>query len=191
MKRHFVSRSIVVTAVLCIAALSAQADAVTTTISSTLSGSPGSTLTVTGDLANNDPSNTYYFITDLFPELDSPLTAGDLIIIDGLFGLGPASISPAGSSDSTLSGLDLFTLQIAEGTAPGTYGGEFQLWGDTDGSNCSPGDGICQLLSTVDFSVDITAAVVPTPEPSAFVLYPFGLLLIGALRFGQKFRQAI
>ena len=154
----------------CIAA-TAQADTVGITGTSPLSGLPGDTLTVTGDLTNSDPSNAYYFVADEFPSLDPALiNPNDLIITNAAFGFGPASLDPAGS----LSGVDLFTLQIASGVLPGSYGGVFQLYGDTDGSNCSPGSSGCLLLSTLDFTVNV-ASPVATPEPGTILLVCSGL----------------
>jgi hypothetical protein len=148
------------------------ADTVGITLSSPLAGSPGDTITVTGDLTNNDSANAYYFIADEFPSLDPALiNPTDLIILNATFGPGPASIAAGG----TLSGVDLFTFQIASSALPGSYSGVFQLYGDTDGSNCSPGDGDCVLLSTLDYSVNVSR-VTPTPEPGTFSLVMLGLL---------------
>jgi hypothetical protein len=157
------------------------ADAVGITLTSPLSGFPGATLTVAGNLANNDLTN-YFFIADEFPVLNSALTnPTDLVVANATFGIPPFTFgSPSILAAASLSAVDLFTVQIATTAQPGSYAGVFQLYGDTGGSNCSPGLD-CSLLSSQDFTVNV-AAPVSTPEPSTWLLLGSSLATLAFLR---------
>jgi PEP-CTERM motif len=151
---------------------SLQASPINITITSSLSGSPGDTLTVTGNLTNNDAVD-YFFIADEFPVLDPVLTPNDLVVTNATFGISPFTFGSASiTAGATLLGVDLFTLQLAGAALPGSYVGTFQLYGDTDGSACSPGID-CLLLSSLDFNVNV-AAPSATPEPSSWLLFGLG-----------------
>ncbi|MGO9991143.1 MAG: VPLPA-CTERM sorting domain-containing protein [Steroidobacteraceae bacterium] len=134
----------------------------------TVTGSPGDTITVFGNLTNNT-SNALYFGNDAV-NLTAPstvATASDDIILNGLLGTGPTSIA----AGATLTSVDLFSVQILGGS--GTYSGNsFQLIGGTDAVGCANGSSDCNnLLGTANFSI----YVAPVPVPAAGWLMLSGL----------------
>jgi hypothetical protein len=150
-----------------------RADMVSISINTPVTGSPGTDITVFGNLTNNTTS-TQYFGNDAI-NLTAPstvATASDDIILNGLLGSGPASIA----AGATLTNVDLFTVQIVGGS--GTFAGNtFQLIGGTDATGCANGASDCNtLLGTANFSVNVPASV---PLPAAVWLLISGLAGLG------------
>lgn len=135
---------------------SAKADGVTLTLSS-VSGTPGSTVTVDGTITN-DSSNTVYLNGESFT-LGSSFINGDPT---DFFLNAPISLDPGGSSGL----IALFAFQVASGTPNGSYSGDF-----LDIIGGGPSD-FTDTLASADYSVDVAS----TPEPSALVLFGIGLL---------------
>jgi hypothetical protein len=155
-----------------------RADMVTISIITPVTGSPGTDITVFGNLTNNT-SSTQYFGNDAI-NLTAPSTvasASDDIILNGLLGTGPTSIA----AGATLTGVDLFTVQLLGGF--GTFtGNTFQLIGGTDAVGCANGASDCNtLLGTANFSVNVPSAV---PLPAAVWLLISGLGWLGV--FARK-----
>src|SRR5580692_9529542 len=145
---------------LSVLAPSAQADTVSVSLVTDVTGPAGSTITVFGNLTNTT-SSTQYFGNDAI-NLTAPstvATASDDIILNGLFGTAPTSIA----AGATLSNVDLFSVQILGGS--GTYSGNtFQLIGGTDAVGCANGAADCNnLLGTANFSLNVA----PVPLPAA------------------------
>lgn len=141
----------------------------------TISGMAGQQFTVFGTLTNNS-SNALYFSTDSVT-FNSPAIHGTPDVASngflGLFlglDLGPTSID----ANSTLTGVDLFTVTIPTGTAPGSYGmNPYDLLGGID-PTCTLG--FCDVqLGAVEFGVNVQAPVT-TPEPGTLLLLASGLL---------------
>jgi hypothetical protein len=135
----------------------------------------GQQFTVFGTLTNNS-ANTLFFSTDSVT-FNSPAIQGTAdVATNGFLGLllgldlGPTSIN----ANSTLTGVDLFTIIIPNGTAPGSYRmNPYDLFGGVD-PTCTLG--FCGVqLGTVEFSVDVQAPVT-TPEPGTILLLASGLL---------------
>lgn len=166
--------------VLLVSASAMRADTVSITLSEQISGNAGQSVTVFATLLNNT-SNAVYFSDDNFTINGSGFTASDDLITNGLLGIGPVSIDPNG----TLMGVDLFTVQIAGGVAPGTFSNNvFGLSGGTDPIACSQGiTGCDNALGTLNFSVSVPGSSGGSvPEPSAVVLLGVGAALMGLLK---------
>jgi hypothetical protein len=139
----------------------------------TISGSAGDTIVVSGILKNNS-SNTLDFANDsvTFNNHSALGGVGDAAF-NAFLGLGPSSIG----GNSTLTGVDLFTVFIATDAAPGLYDVNFyDLLGGTD-ANCSADFTLCGVqLGTIEFTVNVQGAVV-TPEPGTLMLLVSGLVV--------------
>ena len=144
----------------------------------TISGMAGQQFTVFGTLTNSSAS-TLYFSTDSVTFNNPAFQGTPDVAANGFLGLllgldlGPTSIN----GNSTLTGVDLFTVMIPTGTAPGLYGVNFyDLLGGIDPA-CTP-LGLCGVqLGTVEFSVNVQAPVT-TPEPGTLLLFASGLLAV-------------
>ena len=174
----FLAIAVFLAAVVFCSASSVWADDITLSLTTAVTGPAGSVITVYGDLTNNT-SGTLYFSDDAI-NLAAPstvATAADDIILNGLLALGPASIG----ANSTLDGVDLFTIQLLGGA--GTYAGNlFDLFGGTDPVACSSGTLGCDTqLGGTSFSFDVTSPTL-TPEPSTLLLLGLGLTSLGFLR---------
>jgi hypothetical protein len=153
-----------------------RADDVSISLSTTITGSPGSVLTVFGSLTNNT-SNTLYFGSDAI-DLTAPgtvATASDDIILNGLLGSGPSSIA----AGAVLTDVELFSVKLLGG--PGVYSGNtFNLFGGTDGAGCASGASDCASpLGSAAFSVIVKAGSASVPEPDCLALCSIGALLMG------------
>ena len=159
-------------------ALSVRADEVSIAITTDISGAPGSTITVFGNLTNNTTA-TQYFGNDAInlTAPDTVATASDDIILNGLLGNGPTSVA----AGAMLTDVDLFSVQILAGS--GTYSGNsFQLVGGTDAAGCVNGAVDCTtLLGTGNFA--LTVAPVPLPSTNWLLLSGVGAL------FGLTYRR--
>jgi hypothetical protein len=146
----------------------AQADQVTISLVTDITGSGGSTITVFGNLTNTTASTQYFGNDAINLTVPSTVaTASDDIILNGLFGAGPTSIA----AGTTLSNVDLFSVQILGGSGAYT-GNTFQLIGGTDAVGCSNGAPDCNnLLGTANFSINVA----PVPLPAAAWLMLSGL----------------
>jgi PEP-CTERM motif len=152
----------------------------------TISGSAGDTIVVLGSLANSS-SNTLDFTND-FVSASNPtvLTGLGDVFFNSLLSTGPGSIN----GNSTLTGVDLFTIFIASDAIPGLYvQNTYVLEGGPDAS-CSgliADPSLCSVqLASVNFTVNVQGAV-PTPEPGTLLLLASGLLagLLGIRRAAQ------
>jgi hypothetical protein len=141
----------------------------------TISGSAGDTIVVLGSLTNSS-SNTLDF-TDDFPTVSNPtvLTGFGDAFFNSLLSIGPGSIN----GNSTLAGVDLFTIFIASDAAPGLYvQNTYVLEGgpDTSCSGLIVDPSLCSVqLGSVNFTVNVQG-IVPASEPGTFLLLASGLL---------------
>ena len=137
----------------------------------TIAGNAGHTIVVLGSLTNNS-ANTLDFGNDSVTFNNTATSGFADVTFNSFFGLGPGSIG----GNTTLTGVDLFTIFIASGAAPGSYNMNFyNLLGGTD-ANCTPDFTLCGVqLGTVEFTVNVQGPVV-TPEPGTFPLLASGLL---------------
>jgi len=157
----------------------ARADAVDISVTQTIAGSAGDTITVFGNLTNNS-FGTLYFSNDSFTVNTTAFTATDDLILNGFFLLGPASID----SGVTLTGVDLFTVQIASGATPGVYTGNFfDVIGGPDPVASGIGTAGCNFdLGNTPFSVTVNGPSTATPEPGTFLLLTLGFVGLGLFR---------
>ena len=157
----------------------ARADGLTITLPS-ITGSAGDSITVFDELANGS-SNPLYFSTDT-PTINNAAISGfgDLSF-NAAFGLGPAFID----GNSTLTGVDLFTILIAPDAAPGVYTGNiYTIKGGTDPSCVN---GTCDTqLGRVAFDVTVRGPV-GVREPGTLALLAIALLAAASL---LAFRRA-
>lgn len=137
----------------------------------TISGSAGDTITVLGSLTNTS-ANTLDFGGDFVSTNSTAISGLGDVFFNGLLGFGPSSIA----GNSTLTGVDLFTIVIATTAAPGSYDLNFyDLLGGTDAA-CNLDPTLCGVqLGSVEFTVNVQGAV-PTPEPGTLLLLASGLL---------------
>ena len=137
----------------------------------TISGSAGSTITVLGSLTNNS-ANTLDFGGDFVTPNSTAISGFGDVFFNGFLGIGPSSIG----GNSTLTGVDLFTIFIAAGAAPGSYNLNFyDLLGGTDAA-CNLDPTLCGVqLGTIEFTVNVQGPVT-TPEPGTLLLLASGLL---------------
>jgi hypothetical protein len=133
------------------------------------SGSAGDTIVALGNLTNAS-SNALYFSTDSVTFNNIAINGMGDVAFNGFFGLGPTSIN----GNSTLTGVDLFTIVIATDATPGLY--ELNFYDLLGGVNPACTLGLCGVqLGTVEFAVTVQGAV-PTPEPGTVMLLASGLL---------------
>jgi hypothetical protein len=140
-----------------------------------ISGSPGDVIVVIGNLSNAS-SNALDF-TDDFVTVHSPTAIAGLgdVFFNFLLSTGPGSID----GNSTLTGVDLFTILIASDAAPGLYDqNAYVLDGGPDAS-CSGltfDPTVCSVqLGKVEFTVNVQGPV-GTSEPGTLMLLGTGLL---------------
>lgn len=136
----------------------------------TISGSAGATIVVLGNLTNSS-LNTLDFGSDSVAfDNKTALNGSADFVLSTIFGPNPSSIG----ENSTLTGVDLFSVMIANNAAPGLYNLNFyDLLGGTD-AGCTLG--FCGVqLGTIEFSVNVKG-VVATPEPGTLLLLASGLL---------------
>jgi hypothetical protein len=146
----------------------------------TISGMAGQQFTVFGTLTNSS-SSPLYFSSDSAIFNNLAIQGSPDVAFNGFLGLllgmnlGPTSIN----ANSTLTGVDLFTVFIPTGTAPGMYNtNSYDLQGGVD-PTCTLG--FCEVqLGTVEFSVNVQAPVT-TPEPGTLLLLLASGLLSGLL----------
>jgi hypothetical protein len=150
-------------------AYSLPADSYTITfIAPNQSAVAGSTVEFDAIITNLDPSNYLYLNGDSTASLDSPLTLDDSAFWAYVW---PAPLNPSGISGDSYTG-ELFTVTVPLGTPVGTYEGEFDLLGGSNGGDSN-------LLGADDFTI----TVIVTPEPSSLVLLLTGMAgLAGTLR---------
>jgi hypothetical protein len=121
-------------------------------------------------IINLDPDNSLYLNGDNVASLDSPLTLDDTA-----FWNIPYPLSPAGDSGDSYTGA-LFDVTVPVGTSPGTYTGDFQVLGGSNG-------GADDLLGDEDFTITVEGAASPVPEPSSLLVLLSGMAgVVGTLR---------
>jgi hypothetical protein len=160
-------RIAVIAAALCLAPFTARADgadSVTITLS-LIAGASGSTVDVLGTITNTGPDT-------LSLDGDDLSVSGPLSAIDEFLNNAPFTLS-GGASDT----FEFFQVAITSGTMPGVYGTDgsdvFSFFGDFNGTS---------IEDDVKFTVDVTSAVVTTPEPGTLLLLCCGLGLV-AMRY--------
>lgn len=156
----------VIVVVLLFTAAPVKADSATLTLSS-VSGTPGSTVTVDGTITNTG-SDTVYLNSESFTLAFPPFINGD---ITDFFMNAPISLGPGENSGL----IAIFTFEIEPGTTPGTYSGNFlDIIGGASSSDFT------DTLTSAGFSVDVLGGT--APEPGAFLLLSTGLLGLLPLR---------
>ena len=129
----------------------------------------GETIEFDAIITNLDPSNGLY-LADNVVSLSPQLTLDDTAFLNI-----PWPLSPAGKPGDSYTGA-LFDVIVAPGTANGTYSGEYQVLGGSDGINYDV------LVGDVQFTMDVGGSN-PVPEPSSLVLMLTGMAgLAGTLR---------
>jgi hypothetical protein len=129
----------------------------------------GDVVELDATIINLDPVNSLYLNSDNVAHLDASLTWDDTA-----FGNISWPLSPAGDPGDSYTGA-LFDVTVPLGTANGTYGGEYQVFG---GSSSDASD----LLADQDFTINVGGAS-PVPEPSSLLLLLSGMAgLAGTLR---------
>lgn len=128
-----------------------------------VSGLPGTSVTVLGNIVNSSASAVYLNGEDF--------TLGSAAFLNGdpteFFLNAPLSLDPGQSSGQ----IGLFTFGIAAGTAPGVYGGN-----SLDIIGGGPSD-FSDILASAPFSVDVQGATA-APEPPAILLLLTGILML-------------
>lgn len=155
----------------------AAADDITIANLTAISGAPGDTITVYGDLTNNTGDALYFSDDAINLSVDgSVASASDDLIVNAFLGFGPTEVDPG----SPLTGVDLFTIQLSGGS--GFYtGNTFDLYGGDDYDACSAGtDGCDNQLGGAVFTFDVTGGSNPqiTPEPEPWLLLATGVLAV-------------
>jgi hypothetical protein len=123
-------------------------------------------------IINLDSANGLYLNGDNIASLDTPLTLDDTA-----FWNIPWPLNPAGDPGDSYTGA-LFDVTVPLGTADGTYVGDFQVLGGSDGD-------ASDLLGDEDFTITVgnVGGSSPVPEPSSLLLFLSGLAgLAGTFR---------
>lgn len=163
-------RIAVIAAVLCLTPIAARADGVdSVTITLTeIAGASGSTVDVFGTITNTGPGA-------LTLDGDNMTISGPLSAVDQFLTNAPFTLN-GGASDA----FEFFQITINPGTLPGIYGTDgsdvFSFLGDFNGA---------PIEEDVEFTVDVTSAVVTTPEPGTLLLLCSGLGLV-AIRYKRR-----
>ncbi len=139
-----------------------------------VAGTPGSQITFNGTLMNTTLDTL--FLNSAGVNLAGAFDASDLDVTPFLINA-PLTLA-AGDS---MSAIDMFTITIPIGLAPGSYGGEFTVLGGADGS-------AQDILGTVDFTVEVQSGTA-IPEPSTWLLCLGGLMAIARARSAWKRSQ--
>ncbi len=128
------------------------------------SGAPGSTLTFSGTITNEDLVNSVYLNSDT---LNILAANGDFTLIDQFFTTVPVSLAPGGNSGD----IELFDVTIASPFphAYRSYSGTYGLLGGIDGA-------AQDVLGSASFSV--TPEVSGVPEPVTPLLLLSGLVAV-------------
>jgi hypothetical protein len=126
-------------------------------------------------ITNLDPSNGLYLNSDNVASLDVPLTLDDTA-----FGNIPWPLSLAGDTGDSYTGA-LFDVTVSLATAAGTYEGEYQVLGGSDGITYD-------LLGNEVFTITVgdVGGSSPVPEPSSLLL-----LLSGMAGLAGTFRRRL
>jgi len=147
----------------------ARASSIELTVPSSISGAPGSTVTVDGTITN-DQAFTIYLNSEDFTLSSPSLLGGDTT---DFFLNAPLFLAGGGSSGL----IPLFTFEIAPGTASGPYADNFL---DILGG---PGPLDQNLLASAEFNVNTVNTV---PEPATFPLVGALLLFLGGFVVKRK-----
>jgi len=134
---------------------------------SSVSGAPGSEVTVYGTISNTGSDDVYLNSENFTLGSSTYFSNGD---VTDFFLNAPLSLGP----DSNSGLIALFTFEIASGTPTGTYGGNFL---DILGG---PGELDQNDLGSAEYSVNVANAAVP--EPGAIGLIALGLAGVILLR---------
>jgi hypothetical protein len=129
--------------------------------STTLSGTPGSTVTFSGSLTNTTNVEQFLVSADF-----SGLGPGFTVDTAPFLNNSPLSLL----ANQTTASFDMFTVMIPIGANPGPFVGTFTILG-------GPNDGDQTILNT---GTEVTVNVITdTPEPASAMLSLVGLAAIG------------
>ncbi len=142
---------------------------------SSVSGTPGSEVTVFGTISNSG-SSILFLNGESFTLGSSSLQNGD---VTDFFLNAPFFLLP----DSNSGSIALFQFEIAPGTPGGIYTGNFlDILGGTLGSDQN-------IIATAGFSVDVKSSAVPEPGEAGLLLTALALLVFGRRMFDRVSRS--